>query len=216
MSRTWTEPRDAPLAFTDQMVRAERRGEKTETRRTIRWPFDGQPNADELDNLGDMESLWVRGKPVKCPYGLPGDTLWVREWFRLPGYMNPDPASALAEKHGVIAILGVLEYLADQQNINRAGRKRAGRFMPRWASRTTLEVVDLNVERVGAITDQGALAEGIGMIRGAGYGLPEWDDADLRDTPRDAYLDLFYGINRTTPPRENPWVWVVKFKRSTT
>lgn len=213
---TGNDSRWIPIPFTAQMVRAVLADEKTETRRAARFPGRYEPTAEELDNLGDCETVtYYRNDKLltlTCPYGGEGDRLWVREAFRLPSNMDPDPAQLLAERHGENAILGVMEYVADQKNFN-GGRTRNARFMPRWASRVSLLIREYaDLERLRDITDKGARAEGIVPL-GRGWGLLGWDLSEAKKSPREAYLHLFQKINPTAPADANPWVWVVKFAR---
>ncbi len=82
--------------------------------------------------------------------------------------------------------------------------------MPRWASRITLEVDEVRIERVQMISEKDAIAEGIVKYE-CGFGLPHWTQRDLMPTARAAFLKLFYGINKRAPATENPWIYSIKF-----
>ena len=183
-----------PILFTAAMVRAVLDGTKTQTRRVIK------PQPVERGVVG---SGYV---PIPaCPYGVPGDRLWVRETFRC-----------------VWAGDGSIEYRADGKVIRHGitGGKvitatpkkwKPSIFMPRWASRIDLEVVAVRVERVQDITSSDALAEGIQEYSGCEnqHDMEAWD-------PVDEFRKLWDSINGKRPGcswNDNPFVWVVAFKR---
>lgn len=84
--------------------------------------------------------------------------------------------------------------------------------MPRWASRITLEVTGVRVERLHDISEADALAEGIVQLRDGGFGLPAGEHYHAAD-PRISYWSLWEHINGTGSVEANPWVWVVEFRR---
>lgn len=136
---------------------------------------------------------------IPCPYGMPGDRLWVREtWIQLDA-----PISQLR-----VGDRPRIAYRADHPERSAFdGRCRSPIHMPRWASRITLEVISVNVERLQEIDEADALAEGI-------------DDAYLvrhklaSDQRVFAYRMMWDEINGPEHSWEkNPWVWVVEFKR---
>ena len=93
------------------------------------------------------------------------------------------------------------------------GKLRPGIFMPRWASRITLEVTGVRVELLQDISEADALAEGIVQLRDGGFGLPDGSHYHAAD-PRQSYLGLWEAINGEGSVTANPWVWVVEFKRA--
>jgi hypothetical protein len=161
--------KERPIIFTSDSVRAILDGRKTQTRRVIKpqlspdlkwmgWIIGVGSNNDK--SLGCAQ--WVDNFPlstkthtVKNPYGQPGDRLWVREtWInpflteeRLPSEMPIRPKEIRYRADGV-------EYPRWQPSF----------FMPRWASRITLEIVNVRVERVQDITEEDAIAEGIDYL----------------------------------------------------
>jgi hypothetical protein len=84
--------------------------------------------------------------------------------------------------------------------------------MPRWASRITLDIGGVRVERLQDISEADALAEGIVQLKDGGYGLPAGEHYHSAD-PRQSYLSLWETINGPGSVEANPWVWVVEFKR---
>lgn len=185
---------ERPILFSGPMVRAILDGRKTQTRRVVRWPFKGQPNADELDNLGDGQSLYIRGKAVPCPYGVPDDRLWVRETHagdNLCGWVyradHPDADISAGE-------------LDDGEQSLR--RWTPAIHMKREACRLRLVVTDMRVERLQALTLQDAEAEGVGHV------MPK--------SAVEMYAELWDSLNakRGFGWATNPWVWVMEFKRA--
>jgi len=190
-----------PIMFSDAMVNAIKRFDKTQTRRVIKarhdWCIDTY-NGDVWPLYACYVYECPETVPVKCPYGQPGDRLWVRETFN-PHYFG-------FRKPG---------YRADWTNPDGVEEPKwsPSIHMPRWASRFTLRVKDVRVERVQDITEADALAEGIER---------HWDDGvwyygELNKghcDPVCAFVKLWDSIYklRGFGWEKNPWVWVVKFE----
>jgi hypothetical protein len=176
---------------------------KTQTRRAIKWPFERWPKLEEVDNLGDVESLWVRGKKITCPYGLAGDRLWVRETLRLyNNYAVPFPTPKFTEWKK--------QRIWDYAATGKPGQTRElpSIFMPRWASRITLDLTGVRVERVQEISEEDAKVEGITA--------PMYPPRKGGPSYRLAYRCLWDHLNakRGFGWDKNPWVWVLEFKRA--
>jgi hypothetical protein len=193
---------ERPILFNGPMVRAILAGAKTQTRRAMR----DQP-CELLDyNRGHL-SIRVRGAvyqafnpqipPVRCPYGKPGDRLWVREAWCASSAHDNIPPSAIPSGDGI-------EYLADGPTRVLTGKRRQSMFMPRWASRITLEVTEVRVERLQDISRGDAMAEGC-----------PFPNMAAGPDPRGWYANLWESINGAGSWGANPWVWVVSFKRIT-
>lgn len=212
--------RERPILFSAPMVRAILAGTKTQTRRVIKDQSIGERYSHPKDD-GSIHLEW-QGDPccgsgvwnvpeysgtALCPYGLIGDRLWVREAFSGPHCMGDAPPS----KWGACSRIW---YWADG---NPAGgdwtKPKPSIHMPRWASRITLEVTGVRVERLQAISEADALAEGIVETCG-GYGLPGGSHFHSVD-PRESYWSLWEAINGPGSVQADPWVWVVEFRRLT-
>ena len=193
--------KERPILFSTDMVRAILDGRKTQTRRLFKAKNGGVwPNKN--DRPGMQQIL------RNCPYGRPGDRLWVRESFAL-SVVDPDglPPEDDPENYDVI-------YRADPPPAGWTdgdGKKAAIPWkpcihMPRWASRILLEVVSVRVEKLGAISEADCIAEGCagghGSIPGYAYAA----------TPVEHYRALWDSINGTGSWDKNPWVWVVEFR----
>jgi hypothetical protein len=139
--------------------------------------------------------------PVRCPYGQPGDRLWVREaWSR-------------DEEDGALfyrADVGTGNEADDwQRNIYEGAsgyRWKPSIFMPRWASRILLEVTAVRVERLQDISEADAIAEGAPW---AACGAPQ------EGSHKAGFAQLWESINGPNSWDANPWVWVIEFKRVT-
>lgn len=216
---------DRPILFSAPMVRAILAGTKTQTRRLIKaarteWiRVDQQPHSDFDGRLcygwdGNV------GHALRCHYGKPGGRLWVREAWRTVKEADDTPPRDLNPAHRIW-------YEADAHADHHGhqlgyGKLRPGMFMPRWASRITLEITGVRVERLGAISEADAIAEGIGTRR-VSESDSRWinymasDDAGKAEgtlgDPRHSFWSLWERINGRESWVANPWVWVLEFKR---
>lgn len=213
--------RQHPILFNEAMVRATIReiDPKTQTRRlpTRLIGFGTITEFGRSDTKGydwhfrDKEKRWHDISHQRllecCPYGKPGDRLWVREaWRQDPGEQSVD-------------------YRADGKptSINDDEFARwtwkPSIHMRREYSRILLEITGVRVERVQDITQPDAKAEGIVREKNAegDYGWIGLEGAELSNFPRNAFVDLWDSINaaRGFGWDANPWVWVIEFKRVT-
>ena len=188
--------KERPILFSGAMVRAILEGRKSQTRRVVK----PQPAGE-----------WAAPGKTTCPYGQPGDRLWVKESFwgcDLPGYGDQPCVVYDDEWHGQ-------EYKPTEA---RPWARKFGRIpsihMPREACRLVLEVTDVRVERLQAISEDDALAEGIDT-EGDDYLEGEgWKAAGSAISPeRYAFASLWRRINGDASWDVNPWVWVVGFRR---
>ena len=220
--------KEYPILFNGEMVRAILDGRKTQTRRVVKHPtiehvvrVNSYRGKTEFDLIMDNEI----GTIVSCPYGVPGDLLWVREtWQGLVSVYDEDlPWSHVAVMHKRRENVVEIGYKADYPNPIDDGGWAVwvpSIHMPRWASRITLRVTDVRVERVQEISHDDATAEGLtqwthessGTIH---YGITH---ADVWEKdPRQTFQRLWDSINaaRGHGWDVNPWVWVVSFERVT-
>ena len=190
---------ERPILFSAPMVRAILAGTKTQTRRALRWQPDMSPGEPPFDYQEGP------GWPGRCPYGEPGDVLWVRETHAL--VRAPDFTSVIyradGAEHPCDDALGIDPEPCDRMSPAAAKRWRwrPSIHMPRRACRLRLLVTDVRVRRVQSISEEDARAEGVRP--------PE------HQTARGAFADLWDSINakRGFGWREDPWVWVVSFER---
>jgi hypothetical protein len=192
-----------PILFGAPMVRAILDGRKTQTRRAVKpmgrddafvlldggdgwWPYRSDDGESSVTSDG-MES------PHRCPYGVPGGRLWVKETWSHSG-------------DGVWSI-GAARMASSGSPVYRADGELPGVkwwspiHMPREFSRITLEVTGVRVERLQDISQSDAEAEGVDCIKAK---VP---------TPRDAFRYLWDDINDRGSWDTNPWVWVIEFNR---
>lgn len=204
---------ERPILFSDAMVRAILEGRKTQTRRVLKpQPPAGAHSPGLVLFPADGGSACVFDVPLnspvyrhECPYGQPGNRLWVREAFALHAHGAKDPAG-----HPIVF------YRAQGDQIMQGNRWRPSIHMPRWASRIILDITDIRVERVQDISENDARAEGVREM--AEYSMPRNPyEPGICDDPRNAYRILWDQINakRGYGWDVNPWVWVVEFKRVT-
>jgi hypothetical protein len=215
--------KERPILFSAPMVRAILDGTKTQTRRAVRKQFADDALVAEVaattsegwQTSGHSGMWWddagaCLDDAVRCPYGMPGDRLWVRETWAVPHRFDHLGPSNIPPK-------GVPTHYAATED--RGGlRWRPSIHMCRWASRITLEITDVRVERLQDISAADAKAEGIegqfddGPWRNYcrdGYWFPEGKDT----APVFSYQSLWESINGPVSWDANPWVWVVEFKR---
>ena len=181
--------KERPILFSAPMVRALLAGTKTQTRRAFKTKNGGVwPNANDLPGMRQI----LRS----CPYGQPGDRLWVRETFckiigQSGGWIETDYQATYT--HG--------DRLGDTLGIKK--RWTPSIHMPRHASRITLEVTGVRVERLQDISEADAIAEG---VRNSLH-LPGGRFA------RENFEHLWWTIHGDGSWESNPWVWVIEFKR---
>ena len=186
--------RERPILFKGEMVKAILAGRKTQTRRVVTpapvkfndalSPGDWWPRGDLMTNLAHPKA-WTR-----CPHGVPGDRLWVRETF------------AIEEQLGT-GVQRVVWRANERENYHPGfdGLWKPSIFMPRAACRLMLEVTDVRVQRVQDISEADAKAEG-SLLTSGSYSNRGW------------FRELWQSINGTRGFGwdENPWVWCISFK----
>ena len=197
--------KERPILFSGPMVRAILQGRKTQTRRVVKGlPYAALAFAEFT--AADPSGFWGFGHAnnpihcIYCPYGEPGDRLWVRETFSTwhHGCQWHDCTREGRSKQSCSNLF----YRATHHFPDDDQRWVPSIFMPRWASRITLEITGVRVERLQDITEADAIAEGCQCA-----GVP----ASL--TNRGAFAKLWELINGTDSWAANPWVWIVKFQR---
>jgi len=213
---------ERPILFSAPMVRAVARqvDPKTQTRRVVKPSVKGcTVGVYTSDDDGFIQPVNVQedGDPwedIPCPYGQPGDRLWVRETWAVGHGYDGMPPRAIPELPFVNR-----HYAATE---DRGGLLwRPSIHMPRWLSRITLEVTGVRVERLNEISEADCIAEGIDGFEFCGERF--WRDYLLTDEeaqcspaltdPRASYRTLWESINGAGSWAANPWVWVVEFRR---
>lgn len=188
--------KERPILFSAPMVRAILDGRKTQTRRIVKFTDAGhvkEPRGHRRWHPDDPSAV------LACQYGQPGERLWVREAFH--GYHWDKPRA-------VYRADGERQRVRTQIESYEVGRWTPSIHMPRWASRITLEIVSVRVERLQEISDADARSEGVdfGNITDALTGEIDRDACEAFET-------LWESINGSGSWEANPLVWVVEFKR---
>jgi hypothetical protein len=208
------------------MVRAIMAGTKTQTRRVVKsrhWPEPLTPGYEWFFDQTTTEQVWEVGawnagtgegqlhSCITCPYGKPGDRLWVRETWAV-GDRDNDVLYAADPSWNVN---GVAAPPPVNKGTVHAGNWHPSIHMPRWASRLTLEVTSVDVQRLQDISEADARAEGItdGGCLTCGNNEP-CGCGDPNPAARDSFVWLWDSINaeRGYGWSVNPFVWVVEFK----
>lgn len=207
--------KERPILFSAPMVRAILAGQKTQTRRVVKPQPVPVGTLREIDEPGAGQTFVENGvlrtparygsRPASCPYGQPGDRLWVRETYALHHAWD-ECAPCVAES---VTPRPRVWHRADAPDaIDGRGRWRSSIHMPRWASRITLEVTAVRVERLHDISEADAEAEGVTAEPSNGLA-----DSPVGLSAREAFADLWASINGPESWEARPWVWVVSFKR---
>ncbi|MEN1617153.1 hypothetical protein AAIG99_16100 [Pseudomonas aeruginosa] len=205
-------PRERPILFNDQMVRAILEGRKTVTRRVVKdtgfYAIDAAIHGNEVA-LREREALSTR-----CPFGQPGDRLWVREAWQGPLISDEEQAANQSWWKDVTKFQDQAHcsYRASGDNneyVDPDGyfhcKWKPSIHMPRWASRILLEITAVRVERLHDITPNQCIAEGA------------WREKDKELGRGQEAIAAFADLWRSTGGDwdANPWVWVIEFKRVT-
>lgn len=223
------------IVFSAESVQAILNGRKTITRRLIKPSLvarfdEGRGPADTAAGYPFVEDAYGDHISVVklCPYGEPSDLLWVRETWAAEEMGSRERIGIHYRatdmgKYKPSAIVNrpvnfVLKKAAQSVAGSADGCWRSPRFMPRWASRITLRITDVRVERLQDISEEAAEKEGIeispqrravGIPFYKGVGVNEW-----HIFARDAFAQLWNSINGKDAPWEsNPWVWAISFER---
>lgn len=209
---------ERPILFSAPMVRAILAGTKTQTRRVVK------PQPTHFNPVGIPRLARPEGPNavITCPYGQPGDRLWVRETFFCNDAFYPDGVDencrwrevdgkrvAIPLEEQRAEMLEEMYYRADGEpdfyGAEGPTPWRPSIHMPRWASRISLEITSVRVERLQAISDADLECEGLQETIDAGI--------DHDGYPRDAWRALWSSINGADSWAADPWVWVVEFRR---
>ncbi|MGQ5810450.1 hypothetical protein ACUNIU_21440 [Serratia sp. IR-2025] len=210
--------KERPVIFNGEMVRAILDGRKTQTRRGI----NPQPTLSERTGFNWKGAAYGIGSTYRdtvrnfancfktCPFGAVGDRLWVRETWAEAGARAPELQLYRANYPEHVG--------REYENVPPASEIRwtPSIHMPRWASRITLEITAVRVERLNDISEEDAKAEG---VKPAGDMLPDYPDTFLTPkgdfaTAKVAFQRLWQSIYGEESWAVNPWVWVIEFKRA--
>lgn len=209
--------KERPIIFSTPMVQAILAGKKTMTRRlsgllriNLRPNDWAKPVYDPADGKWVFTAEHGHAEQVrlKCPYGQPGDHLWLRERF-MPAVIW-EVCTYLYYADGPECYEHIVEQMEDQ-------RWKPSIHMPRSASRITLEITNVRVERLNDISEQDAIAEGVEVIHMAEQNVPVFRNYLLKEkkgttNPIHSFDTLWKSINGPDSWQANPWVWVIEFK----
>ncbi|WP_394873324.1 hypothetical protein [Klebsiella pneumoniae] len=203
------------MIFNADMVRAILDGRKTQTRRIMKpqpepcprgghwWPSNVFKTMLHVeDEMQNGKGGWGGLVGDACPFGDVGDRIWVREAF----------ASGLSTK-STLAYRATHKREDLEDGFYDTIKWTPSIHMPRWASRILLEITDVRVERLNAINEHDAQAEGVAKLRGGFWKhyQPGWTQHQL--SARGSFVTLWKSIYGDESWNSNPWVWVIKFKR---
>lgn len=236
--------KERPVIFNGEMVRAILDGRKTQTRRVMKvQPSDHfspinmgleldysarwyTPSIEDKDGYLQPAKKQVFGvasedEGYSCPFGQVGDRLWVREAYQGPLF-NFDQMETYLEDTSKFERPEFCEYRADggrtpeyydaDDNLRHGWKPSI--HMPRWASRITLEINAVRVERLNSIGDVEAMREGIQNLTTcshADFGIPGAVNAQHPVRAFQLLWESIYGVDGW---EANPWVWVIEFKRA--
>ncbi|EKK1884690.1 hypothetical protein PL866_004351 [Salmonella enterica] len=199
------------MIFNAEMVRAILDGRKTQTRRVLATYQDAVKFCPEWDVNGKQIFIVLGEKDhagmnpvitaIPCPFGQPGDRVWVRETFRV--HSRATDVATLVYRASVRNSWTEQTHRVPVAVCNKQATPEKWTpsiHMPRWASRITLEITGVRVERLNSITESDAEAEGV-------------NDTGFGDLLVDGYRYLWKSIYGEESWADNPWVWVIEFKR---
>lgn len=207
---------DRPILFKDEMVRAILSGEKTQTRRPVKFPLkikgcyvsDGDFDRWKID---DGNTAGMLGVVRLCPYGRAGDSLWVREAF-----------SEVEDDFGNMVIYRAdypvkVETEGGEVEVIQADcfKWSSPIYMFREYSRIDLKITEVRLERLWSISDADAAAEGV-LLEAAPWLVADKGTEARGQQARAAFSEIWQKIHPAGIHSwaENPWVWVISFQRS--
>ncbi|QKJ87603.1 hypothetical protein PMPD1_2663 [Paramixta manurensis] len=218
--------KERPILFSDQRVRALLIGQQTQTRRIMKSQAFG-PGQDNHEGcyVVDVLSNHQQGRNMmsmadlsyQCPFGQPGDQLWVRETWRGP-IIPPEHVNEYQHSPAAFRQAQYCQYRADNNEFSRSQDGdydsfgwQTGIHMPRWASRINLLITDVRAERIQDISDDDVLAEG---VQTDSHFLNNFFTLNSESiAPKEAYKKAWEKQYGGTSWEVNPWVWVIEFRR---
>ncbi len=228
--------KERPILFKSEMVNAILAGRKTQTRRILKPKYsvatfyDYLPNDEYPYYMRRQDAVWDSFKTMAelagkyCPHGTIGDRLWVREtWADVNTESGPGFAFRAGGIHFCTDDAYPVDYsrypgmqfsmwYGDLERGEDGHNWRPSIFMPRWASRLTLEITEVRVQRLQDITEADILAEGVTVDLAAKMTGTPWSDLP---TLHHAWAALWDHINYEKAPYEsNPYVWALTFRRT--
>ncbi len=216
-----TAVKSRPILFNADMVRAILEGRKTQTRRVV----NPQPEDVGEDSIGIVgfrnHKMTIEEMAAFCPYGAPSDLLYVQESWAVTPDLNSVATSGLSPRRTSLrgvqhATLPCVKRLFPTYNPWPNTMWREASEMPRWASRITLRVTDVRVERLQEISYGDAIAEGIeqNILGWIDYSASDRLMQSCGEGARSSFATLWDSINakRGFGWDVNPWIWVVSFE----
>ncbi|ADD77492.1 hypothetical protein ACVWWU_001076 [Pantoea sp. PA1] len=221
--------KERPILFSEQRVRALLVGQQTQTRRIMKTQAFG-PGQDHHEGVHafDVQANHLHGDKMMsmndiryhCPYGMPGDVLWVRETWRGP--IVPQDALADYERDPVpFRTPEFCQYRADSNELGQHTLSgpddeqfgwQTAIHMPRWASRINLLITDVRVEQIQDISEDDIMAEG---VQTDSHFLNNFFTMNVNsEMPKEAYRKAWQKQYGATSWQVNPWVWVIEFERA--
>lgn len=207
--------KERPIIFNAEMVRAIINGRKTQTRRVVKPQPIPYGEASPYTMATQREHIGKPWMPVggvyqdrwPCPYGQLGDRLWLRETWGLMAHTDQTDwhrGSVAGESPDSIVQMFSVEHLANWRVENENAFWRPSIYMPRWASRITLEITGVRVERLQDISNDDCWAEG----------MSDATNPELKPNRR-WFSKLWESINGPGSWDSNPFVWVIEFRKET-
>jgi len=197
--------KEKPILFSAPMVRAILDNRKSVTRRVVKL----SKTLDETLTESEWRNYYIKNY-AKCPYGVPGDRLYVKETFAFITNSSIEDDGLFYRADGDFP-----SHLEDE-----LCKWKPSIFMPRWASRINLEITNVRVERVQDISNEDAIKEGIQFIERDKYSSQDFYGVTIDDyntyapNAHTSFMYLWDLINKKKHSwKSNPWVWVVEFKR---
>lgn len=201
--------KERPIIFSAPMVRALLNGTKTQTRRAVKprpdWAMGKRCMLQPHELAGEVN----QGEYSNCPYGQPGDRLWVKETtVNVEDFGYLGPVWVESEYGRNVLEYGLAPSEDDFTEVEPEDlRLRPSIFMNRAMSRITLEITGVRVERLRDISEADAIAEGAPLSEGDPCPEPEFQSHTL------GFWRLWESINGPGSWGANPWVWVIEFRR---
>ncbi|HCL6066839.1 TPA: hypothetical protein ACYU9P_003684 [Klebsiella pneumoniae] len=231
------------MIFNAEMVRAILDGRKTQTRRPVKFPVHDKNLGCELAG-NELAGELSAGNYLNSAFGKPGDRIWVREAYRFPASLDdvsPTGVGEMAVATGYRKPWAPTFYeftgtfsdgwkgFETPPKVSDAGKLRPSIHMPRWASRILLEITDVRVERLNAISEEDAQCEGAHAevwdqtvvarnYAGRDEFFQFWSEdmphyVEMNQLYRSSFRSLWESIYGEEGWKSNPWVWVIEFKR---